>query len=307
MKYYFIVNPGSRTGRAKELWDGMQERLEKSGKDFEVIYTLGKNDARDAAASVCEKDPGQKRIVVAGGDGTVGEVLSGIKNPSKVTLGILPTGSSNDLARGLGITSDIKKAFERVLVPRNFIKMDIGQLLVDDEDPVLFGVSSSIGYDAMICHKALKSRLKRFLNFIGKGRLVYYITGLVLIFTCKRTKASVIIDGKRKLSFKKLIFAACMNTKYEGGGMPMGPDADPCDGKITLCIVHGISRLRHLLYMPTVIKGKHINHKGVEQITCNTCEIITDAPMHVHADGEPCGIRAHVKFSLTGDKLRVMR
>ena len=309
MKYYFIVNPGSRTGKGKELWDEMQRRLDRSGKEYEVIMTHGKDDARRAAASVCARDPEMKRIVVAGGDGTLNEVVSGIPSGARVMLGVIPTGSSNDFARGLGISQDPIKAFERVLNPRYFEKIDVGLTRFSDtsDSHARFAVSSSIGYDAQICHKALVSRLKKFLNFIGKGRLVYYITGIFLIFKCPHTKAEIIIDGRRKLSYKKLIFASAMNTKYEGGGMPMGPAADPTDGKVTMCIVHDISRIKHLLYMPSVIKADHVNKRGVEQITCRTCEIRTERPLCVHTDGEPAGVRDHVIFSCTGDKLRIMR
>ena len=193
--------------------------------------------------------------------------------------------------------------------PRYFEKIDVGltRFPGTSDSQARFAVSSSIGYDAQICHKALVSRLKKFLNFIGKGRLVYYITGIFLIFKCPHTKAEIIIDGKRKLSYKKLIFASAMNTKYEGGGMPMGPAADPTDGKVTMCIVHDISRIKHLLYMPSVIKADHVNKRGVEQITCRTCEIRTERPLCVHTDGEPAGVRDHVIFSCTGDKLRIMR
>ena len=309
MKYYFIVNPGSRTGKGRELWTVMEKRLERSGKDYEVVFTSGKNDAGRAAASICEKDPGMKRIVVAGGDGTINEVVNGLPSGAKVMLGFLPTGSSNDLARGLGIPGDPLKAFERCLSPRYFEKIDTGYTGFgnDAEKGIHFAVSSSIGYDAQICHKALTSRLKKFLNRIGKGRLVYYITGIFMIFRCPHTAAEVIIDGKRKLTYKKLIFASAMNTRYEGGGMPMGPDADPTDGKVTMCIVHDISRIKHFLYMPSVIKANHVKKKGVEQITCRTCEIRTAEPLCVHVDGEPAGIRNHVVFSCAGEKLRIMK
>ncbi|MCR5432237.1 MAG: acylglycerol kinase family protein, partial [Lachnospiraceae bacterium] len=214
MKYYFIVNPGSRTGKAKELWDEMQKRLERSGKEFEVFYTKGQNDAKNAAESICKKDAAMKRIVVVGGDGTLNEAVNGIPAGAKVMLGVIPTGSSNDFARGVGIISDPMKAFERILNPRYFEKIDVGitrfsakHTLIPKgesqevkagaeeacesqeakagaeeacesqevkagaeeacEKEARFAVSSSIGYDAQICHKALVSRLKKFLNRIG--------------------------------------------------------------------------------------------------------------------------------------------
>lgn len=306
MKYYFIVNPGSRTGKGKELWDEMHKRLEKSGRDFEVFYTKGQGDAKKAAELICKKDPDMKRIAVVGGDGTLNETVNGIPDGAKVMLGAIPTGSSNDFVRGVGIPSNTIKAFERVLVPRYFTKIDIGRTSFPEGGETRFAVSSSIGYDAQICHKALTSRLKKFLNRIGKGRLVYYITGIFLVFRCPHTKAEIIIDGKRKLSYKKLVFASAMNTRYEGGGMPMGPAADPTDGKITMCIVHDVSRLRHLFYMPSVIKANHVHKRGVEQITCHTCEIRTENPLCVHTDGEPCGKHDRVMFGISENKLRVM-
>lgn len=306
LKYYFIVNPGSRTGGSSALWKELLARLESSGRPFEVVYTAKNGDGRKAAKEICERDTSMKRIVVVGGDGTLDEVINGLPEGGKFMLGVIPTGSSNDYARGMSISLDPKTAFDHSVNPRRFVMVDRGNALLDGKDTVKFAVSSGFGYDAEICYRALTSGLKKFLNKFHMGKLCYYLIGLKLIASCRRTRATVIIDGKRHIECKKLVFAAVMNTRYEGGGMPMGPNADPTDGKLTVCLVHDISRIRHLSYMPTVIKGNHITKKGVDEITCSTIEIITDEPMYVHTDGEYAGRRKHAVYSCDKTKMKLM-
>ena len=308
MKYYFIVNPGSRTGHGRELWNELEAKIIESGIEYEVFFTAGAGDATRIAEQICTEHPEMKRIVIAGGDGTANEAINGLRDYGSFILGYLPTGSSNDLARGLGITQDHFEALDRVLHPKNFRSVDHGVVNYLDDGTAArsFAVSAGIGYDADICYEALTSPLKTFLNRIHLGKLIYYILGVKLIFTNKRARATFTIDGTRKLATSSLLFAAAMNTEYEGGGMPMGPGADPTDGKLTVCIVHDISRLKHMLLMSSIIKAKHIKHKGVELITCSSIEIETDRPLVLHTDGEFAGKHSHVRLECKKEKARMM-
>ncbi|MBO4781625.1 MAG: diacylglycerol kinase family lipid kinase [Lachnospiraceae bacterium] len=305
--YYFIVNPGSQTGKAKNLWNDLEDRLKNAGIDYKVSFTTIQNDAEKIAARICREHPEMKRIVLAGGDGTVNEGLNGLYGYDSFILGYIPMGSSNDFARGLGIPQDPASVMENTVHPRRCIRIDNGLVISEDGDIVRkFGVSSGIGYDADICEKALHSKLKKFLNKFGLGKLVYYMIGFILIFTSKARKAVVVIDGKRTIKCNRLLFVAAMNTRYEGGGMPMAPAANPYDGKITACVAHDISRLKHLFLMTKIIKGKHINYKGVDQVTAKTIEVKAEAPMTIHTDGEIVGKNDHVTFSVFPEKIKMM-
>ena len=305
--YHFIVNPGSQTGKAKTLWKDLEERLIEAGIDHKVYFTTKNNNAEKIAKTICHRHPEMKRIVVAGGDGTLNEAINGLTDYSSFILGYIPTGSSNDTARGLGISLNPMTVIENTIHPKRFIRLDHGLVISSDGKIVRkFGVSSGMGYDADICEKAEKSLLKKFLNKIGLGKFVYYLIGFLLIITNKPASATVIIDGKRKYRYKKLIFAANMNMKYEGGGMPMGPAANPFDGKITACIVHDVPKFKHLLLMSQIIKGKHVNYKGIEQITAKTIEIETDRPLTIHTDGEVIGKNDHVTFSCFPQKVQMI-
>ncbi len=305
--YYFIVNPGSQTGKAKDLWKNLEARLIKAKIEYKVYFTTIEKDAEDIARSLCERHPEMKRIVVAGGDGTINEALNGLTDYKNFILGYIPMGSSNDFARGLGIPQAPFQCIENTIYPKKFVRVDCGLVVSEDGSIVRkFGVSSGMGYDADICEKVMNSKLKKFLNRFGLGKLVYYMIGFILTFSNKPAKAVITIDGKRKLKYNKLVFVANMNTKYEGGGMPMAPAANPYDGKITACIVHDMPKLKHLYLMTKIIKGKHVEYKGVEQITARTIEIETDRPMTIHTDGEIAGKSSHVTFSCLPDKIRVI-
>ena len=305
--YYFIVNPASQTGKAKDLWKNLEARLQKTNIEYKAYFTTLKNNAEAIARNICDEHPEMKRIVVAGGDGTINEALNGLTGYDNFILGYIPMGSSNDFARGLGIPQAPFKCIENTIYPKEFVRVDCGLVISDDGAIVRkFGVSSGMGYDADICKAVMNSKLKKLLNSIGLGKIVYYIIGFILIFTNKPAKAVITIDGKRKLKTDKLIFAANMNTRYEGGGMPMAPAANPYDGKITVCIAHDVPKFKHLYLMSKIIKGNHVNYKGVDQITAKTIEIETDRPMTIHTDGEIAGQSNHATFSCLSEKLRVI-
>ncbi len=319
MKYYFIVNPGSRTGKGKGLWNSLEEKVKASGVEYEVFSTQKAGDATEFAKKICEEHPEMKRIIMVGGDGTANESINGLDNYDNFELGYVPTGSSNDLARGLGISQDSEAELKRVLSPKQFKKVDHGvvEFLDDSEnDPYIvengtrkyrkFFCGSGIGYNADICYDAQLSRLKGFLNKIGQGKLIYFLLGIKLIFARRRASVSIVIDGKTHVNYAEMLFADAMNTQYEGGGMPMGPGADPTDGKLTICVVHDISVLKHMMLMSSIIKGNHIKHKGVELITCESMEIESDRPLIVHTDGEYAGKHRKIRFSCHPEKAKML-
>ncbi|MCR5683958.1 MAG: diacylglycerol kinase family lipid kinase [Lachnospiraceae bacterium] len=308
MKYYFIVNPAAKTGKGIGLWDEIKDRLDSSKIDYEAFFTTGAGSAASIARDICRDHPEAKRIVIVGGDGTFNEAVNGLSDYSRITLGLIPAGSGNDLARGLKIPTDPIRALQHVIHPREFKKVDHGlvEFLDGEGGSRRFAVSSGIGYDADICYQAGRSPLKKILNRFGLGSSIYYITGLKLIFMNRRAKTTVLLDGKRKLKCDRTVFITAMNMLYEGGGYPMAPGADPSDGKLSLLMVDGITRLKHCLLMLKVRKGEHIRFSGVDEYTGRTCEIEADRPLIVHTDGEFAGKHSHIRYSILPEQIRMM-
>lgn len=303
--YYFIVNPKSKTGKGKKLWTELESVLKEREIEYKVFFTERIGHAKELASEICGLE-GLKRIVVVGGDGTANEAINGLSGLENLTLGYIATGSGNDLAKGLGIPKDPVRALQNILEPKYFSYCDIGKLeYPDTKMPAKrFAVSSGIGYDAEVCENVSASKVKKVLNKIKLGKLVYFVLGTKTALTNQPTDAVFSFDGgvtERKIT--GLNFCASMIHRCEGGNLPMGPHANPSDGKLTCCVVHGVGHLRFLSLMPTIFFGKHIGKKGIEEIHCETVDIRTVRPLVLHTDGEYAGKVNHVRLSCK-EKLR---
>ncbi|MBP5159694.1 MAG: diacylglycerol kinase family lipid kinase [Lachnospiraceae bacterium] len=305
--YHFIVNPGARTGKGKMLWDRLESIIKERKTEYAVYFTEYAGHATEIAKKICSEHPENKRIVIVGGDGTANEAVNGLSGYDSIVLGYIPTGSSNDLARGYGISSDPEKALEAVLAPKKFRKVDHGLVeFLGDGGSRKFSVSCGIGYDADICYKALTSKLKKALNKVGLGKTIYYLIGLREIFSKHPASAEIELDGAVEVKCGKLIFAASMNLPIEGGGMPMAPEADPGDGKLDVCVARDISKLTHITAMPLIFGGKHTRKKGIDVVRGSVVEIRTSEPLAVHTDGEHAGFHDHIRLSCLPEKITMI-
>ncbi|MGB4657867.1 MAG: diacylglycerol kinase family protein [Mobilitalea sp.] len=306
--YYFIVNPQSSSGLGIKEWNIVKEELEKQNVLYQAFFTEYMGHAIKIAKQICTENEGIKNIVVLGGDGTINEVINGIDRYSEVLLGYIPSGSSNDLARSLNIPREPLEALSHILKPTKFKYLDHGIMSFPGLDlaPRKFSCSSGIGYDANVCNEVQSSPLKKSLNRFHLGKFVYYLITIKQIVTLKRMSATVIVDGARKESYEGFIFACNMIHKYEGGGLMMAPDADPTDGKLSICLVHGLNMLRCFMLLPTIIKGTHVKHKGVETFNCSEIEIITEDATSIHTDGEIPAVYSHIKVSCLPEQMRMI-
>ena len=126
------------------------------------------------------------------------EALQGIADPSKVILGYIPTGSSNDLARDLGIPKEPKAALDLILRNAAPRVMDLGRLTYLDEDQPeesrLFAVSCGIGFDAAVCAEAMHSPIKDTMNRIGLGKLTYLGIALKQLITARKVSCTLTLE-----------------------------------------------------------------------------------------------------------------
>ena len=308
--YYFIINPNSRSGRGKKIWHRVKDHLDELQIPYKFYYTKYKFHATELASHLCEHSDGPIQLVVLGGDGTINEVINGITDFTKVCLSYIPSGSSNDFARSLGISSDPQKALNTVLNPVKKTIVDIGEMEVLDSDGSVlsqrkFAVSTGIGFDAAICYEALNSKIKDVLNMLGLGKLTYGLIAAKQVICYKPTHGELIIDGETKKSYSNILFLVSMIHKYEGGGAILAPQASYNDKKISVCFVHNLNRWKVLFLLPTAFFAKHTLFKGVEVFDCSTIELIQKEDRASHADGEFSGNNRHVRVCCNKETLTV--
>lgn len=304
MEYHFIVNPKARTGLGEMIWRMIEPELKKRRVDYCCYMTKNRNHARKIADRITA-DGQEHRIVVLGGDGTVNEVVNGIREPEKVTLGYIPIGSSNDFARGLKIPNDPEKALDIILAPQKIIHMDVGVLRAAGRQR-RFAVSAGIGFDAAVCHEVCVSKWKVLLNRIGLGKLSYAVVALDRLKKDRPVEMTVTLADGTVRTFKRAYFTAFMNVPYEGGGFKFCPEASPADGEMDVIIVHGLPVVKILCLLPLAFWGKHIGFKGVTVIRCKGIRVGTEKPLPLHTDGEPGFPRKEVRASLMRERLNVI-
>lgn len=306
--YHFIINPKSSSGKGIRYWWIVKAMLDESNISYTETFTNYMGHATEIAEEICTNKSGIKDIIVLGGDGTMNEVINGIPDFKEVLLGYIPSGSSNDLARSLKIPKDPFIALQNILKPKNFKYLDLGRITFPDTDikPRKFTCSSGIGYDANVCHEVQQSPLKKSLNRFGAGKFVYLAIAIKQIITVKPVDGTVVVDGQKKNTYRKILLVSNMIHKYEGGGLKMAPKADPTDGMLSVCLVHGINRFKMITLLPTIILGQHVNFKGVETFHCKTIDIKLDQEMAVHTDGEVPTVCSHITVSNLPEKIRMI-
>lgn len=304
MRYCFIVNPNSRSRRGGKIWEKVQKKLEEQQIKYEVYLTERRKNAAKISAALTN-DTEEKTLVVLGGDGTVNEVLNGIQNFEHVILGYIPTGSSNDFARGMKIPKDPLRALELVLHPQNVCQMDIG-VVEYGEKSRRFAVSAGIGFDAVICHQASVSKLKTALNRIGLGKLTYAGIAIDRLIKDDTVQAKMILDQKKEMEFSEVYFAAVHNQPYEGGGFKFCPDADPGDGKLDVILVSGLKKWQVIRTLLFAFQGKHVGKKGISNFQCEEVEIRFSQARAVHTDGEAVFLQRGIQMHLLPQRISVI-
>lgn len=306
---YFIVNPNAGGAKGFETWKAAENRLQKLKVEYKEYLTTGPGDAIAFAREICEANPDKEITVVpVGGDGTFNEVLNGLTINDKLTVGYIPTGSGNDLARGLKLSGNPAKCIDKILARQNVIYMDYGVLTFGQNEVVnrRFAVSAGIGYDAAVCVAIDHSAMRRHLSKLKLQKQVYLMIGALEMLKIKATKGHIIMDDSRKVEFNDIIFISIHNHVTEGGGKKFAPQADYQDGLLSLCIIHTKTLPQFVGLLVKAIAGNHPKEKGVRLYDCKNVKIHLDKPKPVHTDGEIFEAQSDIELHCVEKKLRII-
>ena len=303
--YYFIVNPNSGGGKGYRIWRKLERQLKDTCVEYEAYFTTGHGDARDIARKLTEGCKEARIIIVAGGDGTINEVLDGLCFCAPLTLGYIPGGNGNDFARSLRLPKNPVRCLKKILYPKYHKLVDYGVLSYGEEEAKhrRFAVSAGIGFDAAVCHSILHggSVIKE------KGRKLRYLAvGLKQLIKAKPSKGYILLDGVQKVEFNHIFFISAHIHPYEGGGFRFAPGAKYDDGKLTLCVAHPSGRWKLLPILIDALVGKKKSRPGVRRFECREVTIHLDRPMPVHVDGESCLVQKDIEISCIQKKMRMI-
>jgi YegS/Rv2252/BmrU family lipid kinase len=271
MRYFIILNPNAGEGKGQKCINLIQKLFKQADVEFVLNVTRGQGHAIELAKNALKEK--YDTIIVAGGDGTIHEVINVIGG-TDVALGIIPIGFGNDFARGINITRNVEKAV-KIILKNKIKKIDLGKI-----NNVYFINSVGIGLDGFILNVAnsIKGNQKK---------IIKYIRGILKAATeFKGIKLYLEINGI-KLE-REISILVVGNAKYEARGMLFNPYAEYDDGFLDVCIIDKMPVFSQLFYTPFVYYGIHKNFNNNRFQILKTKKIVgkSDILIPAHADGE---------------------
>lgn len=261
-----VFNPTAGRRRSRLLAATLAE-LRKLGCSVDVVETAVKGDAEAFAANARRDD--YDAIAVAGGDGTINEVVNGL-GPDAPPLAVIPLGTANVLALELGFDAN------PVRLARAIAEAEAHPIRVGRVNGRRFVMMVGVGFDAHVV-AAVDPVLKRRL---GKG--AYVLTSLAGFFSFPFRVYSVDIDGVRHRAASVIVAKG----HYYAGPFVCAPDARLASPRLYVCLFASKGPLAAMRYAIWLLLGRLSKLKDVAIVPAAEVRIDSNAGEPVQGDGD---------------------
>jgi diacylglycerol kinase (ATP) len=293
----YIINPAGRGGTGTKAWEEFKTLWSDRIDPKHTIVTERPGHAREIAASA----EGYDIFVAVSGDGTAGEIMSGImeRQGPRPKLAVIPAGTGNDIARNVGICSVADGAGAL----RNGRARAFDLVRIDcqvDGQPAhrhafLYG---SAGFSPIYL---VRPWMKRLLG--PKG--AYYLGMFLQIIVFRAPQMTVRAEGREHSGRNWMIMVANAE-RSAGGSMCIGPGARLDDGELNVTVVPSNSKFTVITrLLPKVATGAHVNEPGMSYFPGKRIEIDSDPPAIVELDGDIFGATP-ATFTVCPRKMQIM-
>ncbi|MCE9596730.1 MAG: hypothetical protein K8S54_02075 [Spirochaetia bacterium] len=282
MKRIVILNPASRGGKGESLFLQLKPELLSKLGSFDVYKTTERLDATHQVRKLLQRG-NVEQILVAGGDGTVNEVVNGYFENGKVIndkvgIGIINLGSGGDFSRAL---RQMSPDYETALVENRIKKADCGKLTIGDRVIHFMNIASAgVAGDIMFNRENSSFR-------VGTIAYLYHTLYSLIAYRAKPMQLKWIdpSGASKTMDVSPLNFFAC-NGRFNGAGMNWAPTATLDDGLFNIVLIAGVSKLQLVLKSNLVYAGRVAEFPGIVQFQTSEIQIGSKFKVKGEADGE---------------------
>ena len=272
-----IANPGAgkpaESGKQLEL---ATRYLHQHGIQVDVALAKPKDEATPLAKQAA-KD-GFDMVIAMGGDGTLEAVLRGMVG-RKTSMGILPTGTQNNIAKSLGIPTDLDEACA-LIASQHIRKLDVGRVKVKNGKKLFFFELTAIGLVAALYPEA---------NEVQEGKLSKLKdVALTLIHHEEEPEVFLTLDDESKIKVETMLVVVS-NAPMFGANFLVAPDASLKDGLLDISVYPNFSKAELLAYYAKIRDEGFAANEKVQRYRAAKIEIKTNPKMDVMADGVMLG------------------
>lgn len=282
--FFFIVNPHAGFGGRR--FSPVAARLRQRGVPFAAAMTTGPGDARVLAQLARRGKFGA--IVCVGGDGTVNEVVNGLATPAgrpdqRTVLGLIPSGTAQDFAKGAGIPRSPSAAVDRLLAGLP-APVDVGRIRFRDGRVHLFVNALGVGFDAEVAERAqpvrgAMSSVPAHLFGFASALAVYQNKEISIAFE----------DGSSQPARFRCNMVVAANGPSYAGVFRLAPAAVLDDGLLDVVVFGDIDRIEFLLHLARAFAGTHLDYPKVAMYRVSSFSLDSDEEALVQADGDVVG------------------
>jgi diacylglycerol kinase (ATP) len=280
-----LVITNTDAGTADEQSLEVALKVLRAGRSVEVAATSNAGELDGVLHRAASR-----WIVVAGGDGSLHAVVRALYRRGELgdkVLALIPLGTGNDFARGVGIPLDPEEAAELVLKggtrPVDLVVDEVGEIVVNN-------VHVGAGAQASRRCARWKTRLGKVgVAGVNLGKLGYPIGAALAAVKPPQLRLRVKVDGKVVNDLDQpVLMVALGNGSSVGGGTELNPDADPEDGWIDVMISRAVGPLSRFGYALHLRRGEHPERDDVVALRGQTVSI-SGEEFWCSADGEIYG------------------
>ena len=294
-RWLAIVNPAAGRPDGGAGWRATERALRSAGVGIDVDYTSHPGHGGTLAREALQQ--GRRRLIVAGGDGSVNEVLQGIMTAGladtrEVTLALAPHGTGNDWARSLRIPADPRGVAAMLAAGRTRLH-DVGAIDFPGPTRRWFINVAGAGYDAWVTERVPRP---------VPSALTYLRIALAGLAQYRSPHFRIAADGRSIEG--RLLLAFVANAQYCGNRMHVAPTARMDDGRLDVLAVEELSLAQVLPKLAKLYGGHILGDRAVRHFEAERVHIETDPPVSVQADGQIVGTTP-AEFSLQPRALSV--
>lgn len=291
LKIHLLVNETAGNGHAKKIMDQIVLLLVNKNIQFDIKKSTYAGELiKLAQVYGDQKHQKNEVLLIIGGDGSLNEVLNGIKrsNYPKTPFAYLPAGTGNDFGRAANLTSDPKKLLKHLESNLSAERIDCGSFKISPASyrNYYFANSFGIGFDACVNHFSNHSEFKKILNRINKGKLIYSFNILSSLRKQDTFSVEIVGNGKRYY-YNRAFLVTTTNHPYLGGGIALLPSARINSHKLDTVVVEKFT-LRKLakLFINLLKNGSHVYDPQFHCIEADKITVKTNKKEFAQLDGE---------------------
>ncbi len=286
-----IANPNA--GSLDEM-TALRDALRRLGP-HQIVETSVPGDAERAAEEAAKA--GIRKIVAAGGDGTLNEVVNGLKDRREdVVVGIIPVGTGNDFARELGIEPGYEQAINFLLEGAT---RSVDLLRLRNRDLTRLFVNTSAGGFTTIVDEKLTSESKDWL-----GALAFFVAGARALPELTEYRMTIKFDQKKPIEVNAYNIVVS-NGSTIAGGIPVAPEAKLDDGLMDILIIPVIPLPKLAVILPLILTGHHVGNTDLIIQKARTFSLSSSPNFVLNTDGEVIG-EAPALYDVLPKSLRVI-